>query len=91
VPNSQFVTKLGGVFFLLLKKNLYPPRVAFCLTQLGEVLAGFHYDLNFLTIHGKSRFPALNIFLRDGCNASQKKMAVKVFCQYFFLCFKKEI
>jgi hypothetical protein len=45
---------------------------------LGEVLAGFHYDLNFLTIHGKSRFPALNIFLRDGSSAGRKKVAVKV-------------
>jgi hypothetical protein len=32
----------------------------------GTVLAGYHYDLNFLTIHGKSRFPGLNIWLRDG-------------------------
>jgi len=30
------------------------------------ILAGFHYDLNFLTIHGKSRFPGLYIWLRDG-------------------------
>jgi hypothetical protein len=34
--------------------------------KLGTVLAGYHYDLNFLTIHGKSRFPGLNIWLRDG-------------------------
>ena len=33
---------------------------------VGTVMAGFHYDLNFLTIHGKSRFPALSIWLRDG-------------------------
>jgi isopenicillin N synthase-like dioxygenase len=33
---------------------------------LGTVLAGYHYDLNFLTIHGKSRFPGLCIWLRDG-------------------------
>jgi len=32
----------------------------------GTILAGFHYDLNFLTIHGKSRFPGLYIWLRDG-------------------------
>lgn len=33
--------------------------------QLGTVLAGYHYDLNFLTIHGKSRYPHLymNIFI----------------------------
>lgn len=32
----------------------------------GTVLAGYHYDLNFLTIHGKSRFPGLFIWTRDG-------------------------
>jgi len=32
----------------------------------GTVIAGFHNDLNFLTIHGKSRFPGLSIWLRDG-------------------------
>jgi isopenicillin N synthase-like dioxygenase len=39
----------------------------------GTVFAGVHYDLNFLTIHGKSRFPGLFIWLKDGT-----KMAVKV-------------
>jgi len=34
--------------------------------QLGTIFAGFHYDLNFITIHGKSRFPGLYIWLRDG-------------------------
>ncbi|GBF95212.1 2-oxoglutarate (2OG) and Fe(II)-dependent oxygenase superfamily [Raphidocelis subcapitata] len=33
---------------------------------LGTVLAGFHYDLNLLTIHGRSRFPGLHVWLRDG-------------------------
>ena len=32
----------------------------------GVVFAGFHNDLNFLTVHGKSRFPGLFIWLRDG-------------------------
>jgi len=41
--------------------------------NLGDILAGFHYDLNFLTIHGKSRFPGLYIWLRDGT-----KMLVRV-------------
>lgn len=30
------------------------------------MFAGYHYDLNFLTIHGKSRYPGLHIWLRDG-------------------------
>lgn len=32
----------------------------------GTVFAGVHYDLNFLTIHGKSRYPGLYIWLRNG-------------------------
>lgn len=39
----------------------------------GTVLAGFHYDLNFLTIHGRSRFPGLYIWTREG-----KKVLVRV-------------
>lgn len=39
----------------------------------GTVFAGYHYDLNFLTIHGRSRFPGLNIWLRSG-----EKVGVKV-------------
>lgn len=34
--------------------------------RLNTVFAGYHYDLNFLTIHGKSRFPGLHIWLRNG-------------------------
>jgi isopenicillin N synthase-like dioxygenase len=41
--------------------------------SLGTVLASYHYDLNFLTIHGRSRFPGLFIWTRDG-----KKLQVKV-------------
>ncbi|KAL2461293.1 2-oxoglutarate (2OG) and Fe(II)-dependent oxygenase superfamily protein [Abeliophyllum distichum] len=41
--------------------------------QVDTVFAGYHYDLNFLTIHGRSRFPGLNIWLRNG-----QKMEVKV-------------
>lgn len=33
---------------------------------VGTVLAGYHSDLNFLTIHGKCRYPGLRIWLRDG-------------------------
>eukprot|EP00898_Chlorokybus_atmophyticus_P006771 jgi/Chlat1/7095/Chrsp57S09122 len=32
----------------------------------GTIFAGYHYDLNFLTIHGRSRFPGLFIWLRNG-------------------------
>jgi len=40
---------------------------------VGTIFAGWHTDLNFLTIHGKSNFPGLYVWLRDG-----SKMAVKV-------------
>lgn len=38
------------------------------LSKYGEkdtILAGFHSDLNFLTIHGRSRYPGLNIWARN--------------------------
>lgn len=41
--------------------------------KVGTVLAGFHTDLNFVTIHGRSRFPGLNIWTKSG-----KKMLVKI-------------
>ena len=31
----------------------------------GAIFAGFHYDLSFLTIHGKSRYPGLFVWLRN--------------------------
>ena len=34
--------------------------------QAGQLFAGFHYDFNFLTVHGKSRYPGLHVWLRDG-------------------------
>eukprot|EP00743_Colponemidia_sp_Colp-15_P000007 GILK01000011.1.p2 GENE.GILK01000011.1~~GILK01000011.1.p2 ORF type:complete len:355 (-),score=78.08 GILK01000011.1:206-1270(-) len=40
---------------------------------LGTVFAGYHYDLNFMTIHGRSRFPGLYIWTREG-----QKVLVKV-------------
>ena len=41
--------------------------------DVGTAFAGFHYDLNFITIHGKSRYPGLFIWLRD-----MTKMACKI-------------
>jgi isopenicillin N synthase-like dioxygenase len=32
----------------------------------GTIFAGFHYDLNFITIHGKSRFPGLMAWTKNG-------------------------
>ncbi|KAF5388538.1 hypothetical protein D9757_004655 [Collybiopsis confluens] len=38
------------------------------------ILAGFHTDLNFLTIHGRSRYPGLNIWARN----TGKRIPVKI-------------
>jgi isopenicillin N synthase-like dioxygenase len=40
--------------------------------NVEEVFATFHQDLNFLTIHGKSRYPGLYIWLRDGTKVPVK-------------------
>ena len=40
--------------------------------KVEEVFATFHQDLNFLTIHGKSRYPGLYIWLRDGTKVPVK-------------------
>ncbi|KAG8959006.1 hypothetical protein FRC03_008550 [Tulasnella sp. 419] len=42
--------------------------------QLLIIPTGFHSDLNFLTIHGRSRYPGLNIWARN----TGKRIAVKV-------------
>ncbi|KAK3985220.1 hypothetical protein QBC44DRAFT_162801 [Cladorrhinum sp. PSN332] len=41
---------------------------------LNTILAGFHTDLNFLTIHGRSRYPGLHIWARN----TGKKIPVKI-------------
>jgi isopenicillin N synthase-like dioxygenase len=42
--------------------------------QKDTILAGFHTDLNFLTIHGRSRYPGLHVWARN----TGKKIAVKM-------------
>ncbi|KAL7412369.1 hypothetical protein BDY24DRAFT_392695 [Mrakia frigida] len=42
--------------------------------QVGSIFAGFHTDLNFLTIHGQSRYPGLHIWARN----SGKRIVAKV-------------
>lgn len=39
----------------------------------GAILNGFHYDISFMTCHGKSRYPGLYIWLRNN-----QKMLCKV-------------
>ncbi|KAF4573211.1 hypothetical protein EYR36_007721 [Pleurotus pulmonarius] len=42
--------------------------------QRDTILAGFHSDLNFLTIHGRSRYPGLHIWARN----TGKRIPVKL-------------
>lgn len=56
------------------------PRLAGQPVKLNTVLAGFHYDLNFLTVHGKSRFPGLKVWTREG-----KVTAPKIPPGYLFM------
>ncbi|GIL75494.1 hypothetical protein Vretimale_8128 [Volvox reticuliferus] len=44
-----------------------------CNGRLGAGLAGYHYDLNLITVHGRSRFPGLYVWLRDG-----RRVAVRI-------------
>lgn len=41
--------------------------------KVGSVFAGFHTDLNFLTVHGAARYPGLFIWLRNG-----RRIAVRI-------------
>mmetsp|Transcript_19954 Transcript_19954/g.14661 ORF Transcript_19954/g.14661 Transcript_19954/m.14661 type:complete len:141 (+) Transcript_19954:592-1014(+) len=41
--------------------------------DVGTTLAGFHYDIAFMTVHGKCRYPGLYIWLRNW-----KKVMVRV-------------
>ncbi|KAK0747334.1 hypothetical protein B0T21DRAFT_2096 [Apiosordaria backusii] len=42
--------------------------------KVNTILAGFHTDLNFLTIHGRSRYPGLHIWARN----TGRKIPVKI-------------
>ena len=68
LDRDTFVRRMDGGAHLLaptgsdLQKN-----------DVGTIFAGFHYDIAFLTIHGKSRFPGLYVWTRK-----DKKLQVKV-------------
>lgn len=56
-----FTSKMKGAPHLLAPTGSDLKRYS-----IGTVFAGFHYDLNFLTIHGKNRYPGLFVWLRNG-------------------------
>lgn len=60
LPNDAFTTRLEGGPHLLA-----PTGSDLDKNEVGAILAGFHYDIAFLTIHGKSRFPGLFAWTRN--------------------------
>ena len=62
LPKDEFTKRMKGAVQLLAPTGSDLEKY----NKEKEVLAGFHYDLNFLTIHGKSKFPGLFIWLRTG-------------------------
>jgi isopenicillin N synthase-like dioxygenase len=61
LPENIFIEKMkyGGHL-------LAPTGSDLSKYQEGAIFAGVHYDLNFMTIHGKSNYGGLFIWLRNG-------------------------
>lgn len=68
VEKNTFTSRMEGGAHLLA-----PTGSDLVKNDVGAVFAGFHYDISFMTIHGKSRYPGLYIWTRDW-----KKKAVKI-------------
>ncbi|EME28801.1 hypothetical protein Gasu2_18590 [Galdieria sulphuraria] len=79
-------------FLRLLTKGshlLAPTGVDVDKYEKGHVVAGFHYDLNFLTLHGKARYPGLFIWTREGiripCKVPDGCLLIQVGAQLEYL------
>lgn len=60
LEKDTFTKKMQGGAHLLA-----PTGSDLIKNEVGSIFAGFHYDIAFLTIHGKSRFPGLFVWLRN--------------------------
>jgi hypothetical protein len=69
LPKDTFKQKMQGGAHLLAPTGSDLEK----FNQEGTVFAGFHYDISFMTIHGKSRYPGLSVWTRDW-----KKKSVKI-------------
>ena len=69
MPRDTFTSQMKGGVQLLAPTGSDLTKY----NKKDDVLAGFHYDLNFLTIHGKSNYPGLYVWLRNG-----EKVPVKI-------------
>ena len=76
LPINTFSDRMKGGAHLLaptgsdLKKN-----------DVGAIFAGFHCDISFMTIHGKSRYPGLSLWTRDWEKCSLKVPSGCLFVQ----------
>ena len=61
LPENAFYDQLQGGAHLLAPTGSDLQRY-----DVGTIFAGFHYDFNFLTIHGKSRYPGLFAWTKEG-------------------------
>ena len=68
LPINTFVNKMVNG-----NQLLAPTASDLSKYGMGTTFAGFHYDISFLTIHGRSRFPGLYVWLKDW-----KKVQVKI-------------
>jgi len=68
VPKDTFTKRMQGGAHLLA-----PTGSDLIKNDVGTIFAGFHYDISFMTIHGKSRYPGLSVWTREW-----KKKAVKI-------------
>jgi hypothetical protein len=55
-----------NVFTNIMHYKLAPTGSDLIKFPTGTVFSGFHYDFNFLTIHGKPRYPGLYAWIRSG-------------------------
>jgi isopenicillin N synthase-like dioxygenase len=60
LPKDAFTSKMHQGAHLLA-----PTASDLLKFDVGTAFASFHYDLNFITIHGKSRYPGLYLWTRD--------------------------
>ena len=68
LPRESFVQRMAGGPHLLAPTASDFSRFG----ALHTVLAGFHCDLNFITAHGRSRYPGLYVWTRDGARVPVK-------------------
>ena len=69
LPADAFTSRMAGGAHLLAPTASDFSRFG----ALGTVLAGYHYDLNFISAHGRSRYPGLYVWTREG-----RRVGVKI-------------